>query len=44
MRKFGGSPFLGMVIASALVYPTLDPSLGGFAASDLIYAFFRDFI
>ena len=40
MRKFGGSPFLGMVIASALVYPTLDPSLGGFAASEPSYMLF----
>ncbi|MCG5102381.1 beta-glucoside-specific PTS transporter subunit IIABC [Oceanobacillus alkalisoli] len=26
MKKFGGTPFLGMLIAGALVYPALDPS------------------
>ncbi|WP_156856348.1 beta-glucoside-specific PTS transporter subunit IIABC [Oceanobacillus sp. AG] len=26
MKKFGGTPFLGMLIAGALVYPALDPA------------------
>lgn len=40
MKKFGGSPFLGMVIASALVYPALDPTLGGLTAGEPLYTLF----
>lgn len=37
MKKFGGTPFLGMVIASALVYPALE---GIPAAGDPLYTLF----
>lgn len=37
MKKFGGTPFLGMVIAMALVYPALE---GIPAASDPLYTLF----
>ena len=36
MKKFGGSPFLGMVIGAALVYP----SLGGLTAGEPLYTLF----
>lgn len=37
MKKFGGTPFIGMVIAMALVYPALE---GIPAASDPLYTLF----
>jgi len=36
MKKFGGSPFLGMVIGAALVYPTL----GGLTVGEPLYTLF----
>jgi beta-glucoside PTS system EIICBA component len=36
MKKFGGTPFLGMVIGAALVYPTLS----GVTAGDPLYTLF----
>lgn len=36
MKKFGGTPFLGMAIGAALVYP----SLGGLTAGEPIYTLF----
>src|SRR5690606_32394409 len=38
MKKFGGTPFLGMLIATALVYPALDPS--GFTGGEPLYTLF----
>ncbi|MBU8567698.1 beta-glucoside-specific PTS transporter subunit IIABC [Virgibacillus pantothenticus] len=37
MKKFGGTPFLGMLIAGALVYPALDP---GAQAGEPLYTLF----
>ena len=38
MKKFGGTPFLGMLIATALVYPALDPS--AFTGGEPLYTLF----